>query len=238
MNIEDMTMSEFKKGLKKTKTLIVPFGTVEAHGGHLPLNTDSLIIREVAKRVAEDMPVFVGPCVPFGVCTSTGPHPGTISITPETLRRLISDIVRESAKKGIRGFILVSGHGGGLHVSAMREAGEALIQEIKGINMATLSIYEIIKKEASSIAETKDDSHAGEIETSLVLFLAPRLVKGRAEKGHPKPARPFIARDKMRFWKGAVWGDPSKASRAKGEAMFNAMVGALKKLARDIQRLR
>ncbi len=236
MMLEHITMSEFKKAIKRHKTLICPFGTVEAHGTHLPLYTDTLIINEVARKASETVPVFVAPCIPFGVCTSTGAHPGTLGITPGTLRRLAYDIVRDGVKKGFKNIILISGHGGSLHVSALKEAGEGLVSEIKGINIAALSIYEVLGKDADNIRETKVDSHAGEIETSLVLFLAPMLVKGRAGEEYPEFPKPVMARDKVRFWPGAVWGNPGKATKEKGERMFNLMVQGLVGLVRKIEK--
>ncbi|MBI5237734.1 MAG: creatininase family protein [Deltaproteobacteria bacterium] len=235
MRLDEMTMVEFKGRLKGTKTLIVPFGTVEAHGSHLPLSTDSLIIREVVRSASEKTGAFAAPELAYGVCTSTGPHPGTLGITPDTLRMLIRDIVRHGASKGIKNFILISGHGGGIHVSAMREAAESLTREIKGIRLAALSIYELVGKEILDTAETKNDSHAGEIETSLVLYLAPGLVKGRAREGYPDTASPIIARDKLRRWKGAVWGNPEKASVEKGKKIFDAMVRRTVELVRRIE---
>ncbi|RJQ49210.1 MAG: creatininase family protein [Nitrospiraceae bacterium] len=224
MLLENMTMAEFKKHLKRTKSIIFPFGTVEEHGNHLPLNTDTLIIYEALKRVIKKRKVFLAPPVYYGVCTTTAQHPGTISITPETLRRITLDVVRDSYKKGLRNFFLVTGHGGGLHSAALKEAAEILIDELKGISMAVLCPYDVIHKELSEIAETANDSHAGEIETSLVLYLSPELVKGRSREEYPKLPRPFIVQDKMKYWPGGVWGNPAKASKEKGEKALRLIV--------------
>ncbi len=192
MILQEMTMAEFKRGLKKSRTLILPYGAVEAHGRHLPLNTDTLIMEEVAKAAVKVVDAFVAPALPYGVCTSTGLHPGTIGISAGTLRAITMDIVRDGFKKGLKNFVLISGHGGGLHVAAMKEAGEALTQEIEGIKIAALSIYEILGPEAFALAETENDSHAGEMETSAILYLvscqpyivglrAPQIVQGKAQ---------------------------------------------------------
>jgi creatinine amidohydrolase len=217
MILEHITMAEFKRHLKKSKTIIFPFGTVEEHGNHLPLNTDTLIIYEVLKEVVKKRKVFLAPPVSYGVCTTTGQHPGTIGITPETLRRLTGDMVRDAYKKGLRTFFLITGHGGGLHSSALKEAAETLIEELRGIKIAVLCPYDILYKELSELAETPNDSHAGEIETSLVLSLAPGLVKGRSKKDYPQLPGPFVVKDKIRYWRSGVWGDPEKASREKGD---------------------
>jgi creatinine amidohydrolase len=238
MILTDITMRDFKRGLKKTKTLIVPYGSVEAHGTHLPLATDTIVIWEAAKRAASKVPVFVAPPVHYGVCTSTGDHPGTVTITPETLRRITFDIVRDCHLKGLRNFILISGHGGGLHVSAMKEAAEVLTRELKGVRIAALSIYDILPPEAAGLAETRNDSHAGELETSLILYLSAGLVKGRSKEEYPAFPKPIVARDKVKYWPGAVWGDPKKASIRKGERLFNLMVKSIEGLVKRIERVR
>jgi len=238
MRIGEVTMKEFEKSLKRSKTIIIPFGTVEAHGRHLPLNTDTLIIREVVKKAASIAKVYMAPPIQYGVCTSTGQHPGTIGITASTLRKLTRDIVRDAFDKGLRKFILISGHGGSLHVAAMKEAAETLTQELSGVRIAALSIYEILGKEADAVAETKNDSHAGEIETSLVLHLAPALVKGRSKEEYPKLPKPVVAKDKVRYWPGAVWGDPGKATAEKGEKVFNIMVQSVVSLVKRLDKLK
>lgn len=227
MVLENITMAEFKKHLKKTKTIIVPFGTVEEHGNHLPLNTDTLIIYEVLKQVVKKRTVFLAPPVYYGVCTSTSQHPGTIGITPETLRRLTYDIVKDTYKKGLRTFFLITGHGGGLHSSALKEAAELLVEELKGIKIAVLCPYDILHKELAELAETKNDSHAGEIETSLVQYLAPALVKGTSKEEYPAFPKPFTVKEKLKYWPGGVWGDPGKANRKKGERALNVIVNKI-----------
>ncbi|MDQ7788228.1 MAG: creatininase family protein [Thermodesulfovibrionales bacterium] len=215
--LENITMHEFRQYLRKTKTIVFPFGTIEEHGRHLPLNTDSLIIQEILKRVAKKKKFFLAPLMYYGVCTTTRDHPGTISIAPETLRRLSHDLITEAYKKGLRNFLLISGHGGSLHISAMKETAEELIYTYKGIKIAVLSPYDVLWKELSGIAETPNDSHAGELETSIMLFLAPGLVKGRSPEEYPKIPKPFTVRDKVKHWPGGVWGNPTKASVEKGE---------------------
>ncbi len=227
MHLDLITMEEFKKGLRRTKTLLIPFGTVEEHGRHLPLGTDTLIAVEVLRRLQERRKVFVAPPLHYGVCTSTRLHPGTISITPETLRRLTLDIVRESFRKGVRNFMLVSGHGGGLHMNALKETAEILVEEEKGIRIAVVSPYELLWKELSEIAETENDSHAGELETSVMLALRPELVKGRSKEEYPSFPKPLVVRDKLRYWPGGVWGNPTKADSEKGEKVIELILDRL-----------
>jgi creatinine amidohydrolase len=217
MQIEDITMEEYKKALKRSKTLIVPYGTVEEHGRHLPLSTDTLIIVEILKLLQKRRKVLIAPPVHYGVCTSTSQHPGTIEITPETLRRITLDIVRSAYRKGTRNFILISGHAGGLHMSAIKEVAEVLVNELNRLKIAVLTPYDSIWKELSELSDTENDSHAGEMETSLVLSLRPELVKGRSKEEYPKFPKPLVVKDKLKYWPGGVWGNPKKASSEKGD---------------------
>ncbi len=240
MILGETTMTEFARSVRNARTLIVPFGTVEAHGTHLPLNTDTLIIREVVRKVASaNDRVFMAPPLQYGVCVSTSMHPGSLSITPGTLRMITTDIVRDAYRLGFRNFILISGHGGRLHVSALREVGESLIKELDGSKFATLLVYDLLgKADVESFCETENDWHAGELETSLMLHLAERLVRGRSKEEYPKLHGPIISRDKLKAWKGAVWGNPAKASKEKGEKLFNIMVEKVDGLVKSLEKSR
>jgi creatinine amidohydrolase len=233
--VENITMTEFKKYMKQTKTIVFPFGTIEEHGSHLPLNTDALIIQEVLKLVAKRKKFFLAPVVYYGVCTTTKDHPGTISISPETLRRFSYDLVSEAYKKGLRNFLLISGHGGSLHMSALKETSEKLVENLKGITIAAFSPYELLWKELSEIAETPNDSHAGEIETSIMLYLSPKLVKGRAPEEYPEIPKPFIVKNKVKYWLGGVWGNPQKASAKKGERAIKLIVNKITEILKEIE---
>jgi creatinine amidohydrolase len=236
--LEDITMNEFTKYLGRTKTIVFPFGTIEEHGSHLPLNTDSLIIQEVLKSAAKKKRFFLAPVVYYGVCTTTKDHPGTIGITSETLRRLSSDLVMDAYKKGLRNFLLISGHGGSLHMSALKETAEVLIEKMKNIKIAVFSPYDLLWKELLEIAETPNDSHAGELETSMMLYLSPSLVKGRASEEYPNIPKPFIVKDKVKYWPGGVWGNPKKASAEKGEKAIKFMTEKIVEILDRIERLK
>ena len=236
--LENITMNEFKKYLNQTKTIVFPFGTVEEHGRHLPLNTDSFIIQEALKIVAKRKKFFLAPIVYYGVCTTTKNHPGTISITPETLRRLSFDLIMEAYKKGLHNFLLISGHGGSLHMSALKETAEILIEKLKGIKIAVFSPYDLLWKELSEIAETPNDSHAGELETSMMLYLSPELVKGRAPEEYPTIPKPFSVKDKVKYWPGGVWGNPKKASAEKGKKAIKLMTDKIAEILDRIEKLK
>ncbi len=102
MLMSQLTMPEFEAALAKTTTVIIPFGSLEEHGPHLPLGTDTLHALEVAERAARLYPLLVAPPVPYGLCRSTSEHPGTISISGNTLKSLTLDIGRELYRQGCR----------------------------------------------------------------------------------------------------------------------------------------
>jgi creatinine amidohydrolase len=176
--IEDMTMPEFVAGLEKTRTVFIPFGSTEEHGSHLPLSTDTLQAVSVGRRLAERRPLFVAPSVAYGVCRSTSRHPGTLSITTGTLKALTCDIVASLYGHGLRNFILLTGHAGGTHNAALIDAGESLLERFPDLKIAVLTEYQLAAGEGRGLIETVGDSHAGEIETSRMLYSHPHLVKG------------------------------------------------------------
>ncbi len=224
MILQELTMPQFIKHLNVTKTILIPYGAIEEHGSHLPLNTDVAIIDEALKEVIKKRPVFLAPTIPYGVCTTTKNHPGTISITPQALRLLTEDIVRSVYAKGLRNVLLLSGHGGGLHMAALKEVAERLVEELDELSIAAVSPYEVIGKELSQICETKNDAHAGELETSLMLALKPELVNGLADEEYPALPKPFSVKDKVRYWPGGVWGNPKKATAEKGHKALQIIV--------------
>ncbi|MCX7913022.1 MAG: creatininase family protein [Thermodesulfovibrionales bacterium] len=233
--LERITMVEFERYLQNTKTIVFPFGTIEEHGSHLPLNTDSLIIQEALLLASKRKSFFLAPLINYGVCTSTKDHPGTITISADTLRRLAADLVIDSYRKGLRNFLLISGHGGSIHLSALRETAEIIVEQYPDIKIAVFTPYDILYKELAEIIETPNDSHAGEIETSIVLYLYPELVKGLSEPEYPQLPKPFIVKEKLKYWPGGVWGDPKRATAEKGKKAINLIADKIISVIEEIE---
>jgi len=235
MIIEDLTMPEFVAGLERTRSVLIPFGATEEHGAHLPLATDTLHAVAVARRLAERRPIFVAPAIPYGVCRSTGDHPGTLSVGTAALRLLTLDVVGALYRQGLRNVVMLSGHAGGTHNATLVDAGEELLLRYADIRVAVLTEYQLAAKEGRAIIETPDDSHAGEIETSRMLYMHPHLVKGRGEREYPSFPVGILVRDKRRFWPGGIWGDPTRATAEKGARLEEAVVDALEKLVDQLE---
>lgn len=234
MILEEITMDDFAAGLRKTRTVIIPFGSVEEHGPHLPLGTDTIHVYEVCKEASRQIPIFVAPPLFYGVCRSTRNHPGTVGIRASTLRTVTADLVSDLYRQGLRHFLIISGHASGLQVSCLTEVGEELLQTYPDIRLATLSILDLAMNGWQEVIVTKDDSHAGEVETSVMLHLRPQLVGEARPREWPRFPKHLLVRDKLRYWPGGVWGDASHASERKGKKLFDLSVEALLRLIKDL----
>jgi creatinine amidohydrolase len=235
MLIEDMTMDEFSLGLETCRTVCIPFGSVEEHGSHLPLSTDTIEAYEVSKRAANGIPLFVAPPVHYGSCRSTARHPGTISISTATLKSIFKDIVHSLHGHGMRNFIALTGHAGGSHRMALQDAGEELVAEILDINIAVVTEYDLAKEVGAYLIETRGDAHAGEIETSRIMHSHPHLIKGVGVMEYPSFPLGIIVRDKRSFWPGGVWGDPTKASAEKGRILESLVADKVIELVKALE---
>jgi len=111
-----------------------------------------------------------------------------------------------------------------------------LIVRFDDIRVAVLTELMLASKEGRGIIETRDDSHAGEIETSRMLHSHPHLVKGTGAREYPDFPEGILVRNKRRFWQGGVWGDPTVATAEKGERLENAVVDALESFVEKFER--
>ncbi|MFH1138485.1 MAG: creatininase family protein [Pseudomonadota bacterium] len=230
MIMEEMTSPEFAAGLQKTRTAILPLGALEEHGRHLPLMTDTLHMAALARAAAERIDVFVAPALPYGLCRGTSQHPGTVSIGFETVRLLVRDVGLGLYRQGVRRLIVASGHAGASHQAAMVEAGEDLSAACPDLVVAVLSVVELLSGRVGRLMSTPGDAHSGELETSIVMHLAPGLVKGTSPREYPSFPAPILVRNKVFFWPGGVCGDPGAASAEKGRELFSLGVQALVEL--------
>ena len=230
---ENLRMPEFSAWREEHGTVILPVGSVEEHGPHLPLGTDTFHALEVARRAAELRPVVVAPPLYYGLCRSTREHPGTVSISGETLRALVTDLGREFHRQGAGSLVIMSGHAGGTHMAALVEAGETLLAELPDLQVAVVNLLDLLREVVAAqpeLVQTRGDSHAGEVETALMLAAYPHLVKGTAPAEWPTFPKYLLVRDKRRYWPGGVWGDPAPATAAQGEKILQAEAGRLVEL--------
>jgi creatinine amidohydrolase len=235
MIIEEITSQDFLAGLEITRTVLIPVGATEGHGAHLPLGTDSFQAIDVCRRLTERRPLFVAPPILYGVCRSTSQHPGTLSIRTETLKMLLIDIVTSLYGHGLRNFVVLSGHAGGIHNATLLDAGERLLELLPESRIAVVTEYDLAAGEGEGVIETTGDSHAGEIEASRMLATRPHLVKDGASEDYPNFPRHILVRNKRKFWPSGVWGDPTKASSEKGVKIETIVVNALDRLVSGLE---
>ena len=236
MIIEEITSQDFLEGLTKTQTVLIPVGATEGHGAHLPLGTDSFQAIDVCRRLSERRSVFVAPPILYGVCRSTSQHPGTLGVSTETLKALVTDIVTALYRQGLRNFVVLSGHAGGTHNATLIDAGELLLARLPESRISVVTEYDLAVGKGKGLIETPDDSHAGEIETSRMLATRSHLVKEGAAKAYPCFPKHILVRNKMHFWPSAVWGDPTKASAEKGFQIEGIVVNALERLVTELEK--
>ncbi len=227
MLLEEMTWTEIESGFETSRIVILPVGATEEHGPHLPTFTDTIQALEVAKEVARRRSVFVAPPVHYGVCRSTRGFPGTISISPEALRTLVLDLLLAFHDSGFEGVLILTGHAGGQHLAALKEASEKAVAA-RDLRVSLVSDFDLID---TSEVETPGDGHAGEIETSRMLVIREDLVKGLPEKHFPPRPRYLIMRDVRHLMGNGVMGDPSKATKDKGKRFMEmSVLGVLEAL--------
>jgi creatinine amidohydrolase len=208
-------------------------GALEEHGEHLPLGLDSLHAWELAKAAGDLTPCFVAPLVFYGLCRSTSDHPGTVSISGQSLQMLLQDIGLGLHRQGIRGLCFVSGHAGGTHGARMIEAGEYLLSHTS-LEVAVVSVMDLLQQ-ARDFLECPQDSHAGEMETSLALALWPQMVKGRPGEAYPGFPGPILTREKIKHWPSGIWGNPTLASADKGRRLLASEAESLAAIVRQLQ---
>jgi creatinine amidohydrolase len=239
-NWEDLTMPGFEALRQTSQTVILPLGALEEHGSHLPLGTDTFHALEVVRRVAGRRPVLVAPPLFYGICRSTREHPGTVSISGDALRALLLSVGREFYRQGWHNLVFVSGHAGGTHISAVLEAAERLLVELPEAKIAVVNLLELLREvlaDKPDLVHTRGDSHAGEVETAIMMAAYPHLVQGTAPEEWPSIPKYVLVRDKQRYWPGGVWGNPGPATAAQGEAILEAEVARLDRLISTLEEL-
>ncbi len=228
MEMQWMTTDEIAEESRAGTPVILPFGSTEQHGSHLPLATDTLQAYGVAVRAAGKVRALVAPPVHYGQCSSARNHAGTVTISGDTLRSLAGDLLRSLTGHGFTRIVLFSGHAGRIHMAALREAAENLIREQPTVKLAVVSDLDLVREASGDMIQTAADGHAGEVETSRMMHLHPDSVReARPAEEYPAFPRYRVVPDPEAYWPGGVWGDPSKADEEKGKVLVERSAEAL-----------
>lgn len=208
------TSSDFM--IRSPKIAILSVGAVEQHGQHLPINTDLAVAEEISKLVAAELDAFLLPTIPFSLSECHGSIPGTVWLKPDTLAAVISDMVVSIRNAGINQVLIINGHGGNFILGPITRELNSKLPEIRVV--LAPEIGSSIQESDSYFEHLNGDIHAGEVETSIQLYLNPGLVRSSSEDYVPPVGREFLDYVTMpELNKNGIWGNPSKASGSKGE---------------------
>ncbi|WP_007517905.1 mycofactocin biosynthesis peptidyl-dipeptidase MftE [Pseudofrankia saprophytica] len=200
--------------------LLLPLGSTEQHGPHLPLDTDTRVATAIASAVAVRLRgLLVAPALGYGASGEHAGFPGTLSLGTAALELALVELVR-SADETAAGVVLVNGHGG--NAAAIHNATRLLAAE--GRRVLAWAPRTAVAT-AAGVPGVARDLHAGRIETSLLLHLAPELVRLDAAARGPSPAVADLVRHGvLPLSPSGVLGDPAGASAAEGAALLDAFV--------------
>lgn len=223
------------------RVAVLPWGATEAHNLHLPYGTDNVESESFAieaARIAWDAGarVAVLPCIPFGVNTGQLDIRLCINMNPSTQAAVLADVVASLEGQGIVKLVILNGHGGNDFRQAIRE-----LQPHTSVFLCVINWWQVVPA-ADYFAKPGD--HAGELETSVMLHIAPGLVRPLSEAGEGLERRPKIAAFREGWaWTPRPWtqvtsdtgiGNPAAATVEKGERYAAAVAGRIAEFLMDL----
>jgi creatinine amidohydrolase len=232
------------------RLVIVPIGSTEAHGPHMPLDTDTHQADTVARRVAQREGGVVAPALPYGYAEMWMGFPGTITLAPETFQQVLVEIGASLVRQGFRRVWLLNGHrpnGTAVDVAARRIVDWS--GKERPVAITAVSYWEPAAAELHALrrSEVGGMGHACELETSFQLATRPHLVHMERLEGvraplvawdlvaPVEPSRTYETFPTAADGHPAIFGDPQSASAESGERFLEAIVTALVELAARIE---
>jgi creatinine amidohydrolase len=234
--LEDLTWVEAEKVLTPDAVVVIPLGAEsKEHGPHLKLSNDFVMAQYFARQVLARANVVVAPTVNYSYYPAFVEYPGSTTLSLETSRDTFVDICRVLSKYGPRRFYALN-----TGVSTMRALEPAAkILAAEGIHFAYTNILEAGAAAEKAVSKQEGGTHADEIETSIMLYIAPVSVDmSKAVKDYHPSEKGGLTRDPKKpgaYSASGIYGDATLATREKGEAVVNAIMNTV--LA-DIEKLR
>ncbi len=243
---EAHTWKEIEKKLHLTDIAILPCGSVEQHGPHLPLDVDYYDSVYLAGKVAEACShpkPFVLPAIPYGVAYHHEDFKGTISISNHTLSMFVYDIGMSLTKNGVRKLIILNAHGDNaptlLYAAQMINRDSGIFVCVESGETSDTDFYDLV--------ETPNDIHAGEIETSTTMAIRPEVVRMEEavnETMNFGSSYLDFTSDRGVAWyvrtkfisKSGIMGDPTKASVEKGKKFWEIMIAQLVRFVEEVKK--
>ncbi|WP_048811063.1 creatininase family protein [Thermococcus gammatolerans] len=223
MRIEELSWPEFDRIKDKVVAVILPVGSVEAHGRHLPLGTDVFAPLKIAELVEQKVrergkEVLVMPPIWYGHSFALNAYPGTINVRPESLRMYVGDVLAELAAEGFKKIVLLNGHGG--NVYPLTEAAEDVAELYPDVEVYLINWWLDFREDILSVCSGQ--GHAGEDETSVMLAIRPELVNMREARGRRVKRKIRVIKKDIgkEVFPDGLNDDPSSATAEKGERIL------------------
>lgn len=223
--LADLTWLEAERELTRDCVVVLPLGAgAKEHGPHLRLDNDLRMADYLARRVCDAADVVVLPTVNYHYYPAFLEYPGSTHLRRETARDMVVDIVRSVARHGPRMFYVLN-----TGVSTARPlADAAAVLAEDGVLMRYTDILGVAREEEARLQEQERGTHADELETSMMLYIAPdRVDMNKAERDDSPQGTGGLTRDPAgggTYSPTGAWGDPTLATREKGEAIVEATV--------------
>lgn len=236
---EDLTSKDLAF-MDRDIPVVIPIGSIEVHGPHLPLGTDILSIYWIAVKASELEDAIILPPIAYGYAPESKHFPGTISISADTILSLLREVCMEVYRNGFRKIVVLNGHGGNTRI--LRLLSRDILDKCMDICLyMVVDPWSPIRSEIERLRETELIGHACEIETSIVLCIAPQLVKldyveGEAMIGVSTPIQNVETNvDWVGYALEAYLGDPRRASREKGEILVKQWIRRIAEIYRMVR---
>jgi creatinine amidohydrolase len=201
---------------------VLPIGSFEQHGNHLPLATDAIVACAVAEAIATHHGLLLLPPVTISCSHEHSNFAGTVSISAGTLYSVIRDVAASLEQRGVRTLVQVNGHGGNYVLGNVVQ--EANVSERRMALFPHRDDWEQARKVGGLVTSNHEDMHGGELETSILLRVAPDLVRGGAEDW-VAPERAHLQQLGIGgYSRSGIIGRPSLASAEKGRLVIEELV--------------
>lgn len=223
MQLFDVTADEL--AARNPELAILPIGSIEQHGPHLPLSTDYRIAEALGAGVAAATGGFSLPPLPISTCREHMGKKGAVWMDPDTFYHMLTDILMSLKEQGFTRCVTLQCHGGIFALPPVIRQVNATCNP--GFMVANIDICTLFPVAAAEgLIETTTELHAGEVESSLMLHIAPELVHmERAVDYVPQVPRSYLGYGSVfRASPSGVWGEPSKASAEKGARVLRRFV--------------
>lgn len=219
MKLEELSWPEIKNYLESDQRLIIPVGTCEQHGEHLPLNTDTLVTEKIADFLSNETGIIIAPTISYGVNLPCDRRFfGTTNVSESLLRQFLSSVIVWWKEQGFTKFYVISAHGDPVHLKALREADP--------VSICVLDLYDFDIK--GILTKQENIKHACEGETSVMMHLYPEKVRKENIKDFETPFeifKDYLSHERTEPIKDSpgCQGYPSFANPDKGQKIFLLM---------------